>query len=81
MADTAAALWAEILGLVIRFHDREADRELISHLRTIEAPVLFDAILVGRGYGAATFLEAADLDRIPRKRRLTRWRRTSPIST
>ncbi len=59
MADTAAALWAEILGLVIRLHDREADRELISHLRAIEAPVLFDAILVGRGYGAATFLDAA----------------------
>lgn len=45
---TAAALWGDVLGLVIRLHDREADAELIAQLRALEAPLVFAAILDGR---------------------------------
>lgn len=45
---TAAALWGDVLGLVIRLHDHEADAELIAQLRALEAPVLFAAVLDGR---------------------------------
>ena len=59
MTDTATSLWADVMGLVIRLHDREADRDLIAHLHAIDAATLFDAILAGPDEGAAVFLEAA----------------------
>ena len=60
MTDAAApAVWAELLGLLIRLHDREADAELIAQLRAAEAPALFDALFAGDDNGAAAMLAAA----------------------
>lgn len=60
MSDAAApAVWAELLGLLIRLHDREADAELIAQLRAAEAPALFDALFSGEDCGAAALLAAA----------------------
>lgn len=60
----AAALWAEVLGLVIRLHDHEADAALVAQLRGLEAPLLITALLDGRddaGVADAFALALAEL--------------------
>lgn len=74
MADLGApAVWAELLGLVIRLHEREADGALIAQLRAADAPALFAALFAvtngknGDDGGAVALLEAAlrDLGEAP----------------
>lgn len=60
MTDPAArAVWAELLSLLIRLHDREADAELIAQLQAAEAPALFDALFSGDDNGATALFAAA----------------------
>lgn len=42
------ALWAEVLGPVIRLHDREADSALVEGLLIADFPMLAAAMLAGR---------------------------------
>lgn len=62
-AGTDAAIWAELLALLIRLHDREADANLVARLHAADAPSLFAALFAAAGAGAddgaAALLDAA----------------------
>ena len=58
-ADTDSAIWAEMLALVIRLHDREADAKLVAQLHAADAPALFAALLARTDDGVAALLDEA----------------------
>ncbi len=43
--EEALAIWADVLGLIVRLHEREADAELLTGLREADLPALFEALL------------------------------------